>query len=332
VPLLVTGNWRLAAILLLSFLTPIILMSYVGQPVHPFYQLIGLPAGHILAAWGLCAVFRADTRWGSRILLALALPFALLMGLNSSRFAQETAATPGIDRLGALPLEVGLQLGQTIDVYLPPDGIVFANVDEWTLNSFAGRTFPLSRDTRAPAVEIIPAAGALYIQVHNDPAVRLSSYADRMQILRLRDGSTLTVDRYSPHTHPAISHPMHVASEQEIAFLGYDFLQVSSVAHLRTYWQVEKLTQGIEDSLYAPFVHLFDSAGARVQIVDGQILAGNAYPWRVGDLHIHRFSIPLPVSGAPFTLQVGQYDSVQNQNVIFLPDFTPTIVLETELP
>jgi len=319
----------LSPILLLWFGLPILLMSYVGQSVHPFYQLIGLPAGHILAAWGLCTAFRVDTRWGSRVLLALALPFAVLMGVNSSRFAEETAATPGIDGLGALPLEVGLQLGRAIDDNLPPGGTVFADVDEWTLNSLAGRTFPLSRDTRAPAVQIIPPAGALYIQAQYDPVADLP-YADRVQTLSLRDCSTLTVDRYSPNTAPQIGNPLVVASQQGIAFLGYDLTQDEGGVQLTTIRQVESLPPGIENSLYAPFVHVFDSSGARVQIVDGQILAGDA--WRAGDIHIHRLTFILPESGAPFTLQIGQYDGVHNQNVIFLPDYTPTISLDERLP
>jgi len=326
---LITHHFNLSPILLLWFGLPILLMSYVGQPVHPFYQLIGLPAGHILTAWGLCTLFRVDTRWGRRALLALAIPFAVIMGINSSRFAEETAATPGFDGLGALPLEVGLGLGRAIDNHLPPGGMVFADVDEWTLNSLAGRTFSLSRDTRAPAVQIIPPAGALYVQASYDPVEPLPD-ADRVQTLSLRDGSMLTVDRYAPNTTPEITHPMYVASQQGIAFRGYDLQIENTDVQLTTFWQIERLTPAIQQSLYAPFVHLFDSSGARVQIVDGQILAGNE--WRAGDIQIHRLTFTLPNSDAPFTLQIGQYDSVHNQNVIFLPDFTPTILLDERLP
>ena len=76
------------------------------------------------------------------------------MIVNSQRFAQETAATPGAHDLGALPLDYGIQLARMITAHLPPDGIVFAEVDEWTLNSLAGRTFSLRRDTRAPDFSI----------------------------------------------------------------------------------------------------------------------------------------------------------------------------------
>jgi len=319
-----TQSLVLSPILLLWFGLPILLMTYVGQPVHPFYQLIGLPAGPILAAWGLCAVLRPHTRWGSYALLVLALPFALLMGINSSRFAEESAATPGIDGLSALPLEYGLGLGRAINEHLPPGGMVFADVDEWLLNSFAGRTFPLSRDTRAPAVQIIPPAGALYVQIKAGDVDELPD-ARRVAVLRLPDGTVLTVDQYAPKTIPPIRQPLHVASQQGIAFLGYDLSREVRSVGLTTYWQVEALLPESAAGLFAPFAHLFDSTGARVQIIDGQILAGDE--WRVGDIHVHRLAFTLPQTGAPFTLQIGQYDSVRNQNVIFLPEYTPTISL-----
>ena len=42
---------RSSLIPLLWFGLPVLLMSYVGQPVHPFYQLLGLPAGYALVGW-----------------------------------------------------------------------------------------------------------------------------------------------------------------------------------------------------------------------------------------------------------------------------------------
>jgi hypothetical protein len=312
-----------SAILLLWFLLPIALMTNVGQPVHPFYQLLGLPAGHILAAWGLCAILRPGTRWGSSALLALSLPFALLMSVNTIRFAEETAVTPGIDGMTALPLEYGLPLGRAIADHLPPDGMVFSDADEWILNSFAGRTFSVIHDARAPQVQIIPPAGALYVQMGQNSEL---PYADRVARLDLPDSTVITVDRYEPNTLPKIDYPMHIASQQGVTFLGYNIAQDAQTVHLTAFWQVETLTPEVESSLFAPFIHVFDKDGNRVQIVDGELLGGDK--WRTGDIHIHRLTFTLPDSGAPFSLQIGQYDSVHNQNVIFLPDYTPSIPLK----
>ncbi len=317
-----------ALILLIWFIPPILLMSYVGQPVHPFYQLIGLPAGHALAAWGLATIFRAKNRWGWRLIWVLLIPLGLLMGINSTRYYQETAATPGIDGLGALPLDYGLQLGQAIRTYLPPGGIVYADVDEWTLNSFTGRTFRLIRDTRAPVVQLIPASGGLYIQASPDQ-ITLPPYAERAEILTLRVCFNITIDRYAPDTAITPPSEFFVATEQGLALLGYELADQDGEWTLTTFWRVEEMTPDISQTLFAPFAHIFDTSGERILIVDGQPVPG--YEWQTGDLHIHRMTFTLPESDESFTLQVGQYDSQTARNLIFLPNYVPTVMLPETL-
>jgi 4-amino-4-deoxy-L-arabinose transferase-like glycosyltransferase len=319
-----TRNSELGTILLLWFIPPILLMSYVGQPVHPFYQLIGLPAGHILAAWGITTLLPAK-RWGNWALVVLAVPFAVLMGVNSSRYYQETAATPGAEYLTALSLEYGLQLGRAIDDHLPPGGVVFADADEWILNSFAGRTFPLIRDVRMPAVQIIPPSGALVVQMSQAAAADIP-YADRVQNWLLPDGWNMSIDLYAPGFVPPVTLPSSVTSEQGITFLGYELAQNAAHVELTTFWQIESLDLDVGESLFGPFVHVFAGSGERVLIVDGQSIPG--YEWRVGDIHVHRMAFDLPGEGTPFTLQIGQYDGTYNRNVIFLPDYTATIPLQ----
>ncbi len=85
-------------ILLIWFGLPVLLMSYVGQPVHPFYQMLGLPAGYALVGWGVKGVeSRPLARYGLAVLLAA---FGALMAVNSSRFAEETLAAPAVDAWG----------------------------------------------------------------------------------------------------------------------------------------------------------------------------------------------------------------------------------------
>jgi 4-amino-4-deoxy-L-arabinose transferase-like glycosyltransferase len=353
VALLVVGVtaalWRLrqagrerdrAIIVLVWFFVPILLMSYVGQVVHPFYQLLGLPAGYVLVAWGVGALagLRASegvgvfTRLQARVVFALVavllVPFGVLMGINSARYYQETAAIPGAHGLGALPLDVGLELGALMRERFP--GMVYADVDEWILSSFTGETLDFTRDARAPAFNFIPPSG-MYIAAYvagETPAVPLGSGGRR--VLALADGSSLVVDFLSQLAalELATTQRLHVSSDQGIALEGYELAAQGDTWTLITYWRVEQRVEGIDGRLFAPFAHIFDVEGNRVAIIDGQAVPG--YEWRAGDLHAHRMTFTLPESGEPFTVRVGQYDAGGNLNAIFvLPDgeYTPVIEL-----
>lgn len=291
-----------AIILLVWFGLPILLMSYVGQPVHPFYQLLGLPAGYALAAWGMSAIFRPHTRIGGAFLIGLFVPFGVLMGINSTRYYQETAVLPGAHGTTALSLEYGLKLGQKINELLPEGVTVYADESPWILSSFAGRTLPVVRYMRVPQVVIVP---GLYVNAALD--------ADQTAAITLPDGYSLTLDLATNAHAPA--NALNFSSEQGITLIGYDLVDDA----LTTYWRVNAVTPG---GLFAPFTHLFNDSGERVQIVDGEIVPGEV--WQVGDIHIHRMDIP---DAEDYRIEVGQYDAVRGQNVIFLPDYVPTICI-----
>lgn len=98
---------------------------------------------------------------------------------------------------------------------------------------------------------------------------------------------------------------------------------------LTTTWRVETPAPYISERLFAPFAHVFDADGGRVLIVDGEAVPG--YEWRAGDLHLHQMTFTLPEDApGPFTVRVGQYDALHDENVIFiLPggEHTPLVEL-----
>lgn len=328
------GLWRLrragrerakALIVLVWFFVPILLMSYVGQVVHPFYQLLGLPAGYVLVAWGVGVFARLQPRMTFTLAAVLLVPFGVLMGINSARYYQETAAIPGAHGLGALPLDVGLQLGAVMREQLP--GLVYADVDEWILSSFSGETLDFTRDARAPAFNIIPPSG-MYIASYaagETPVVPLGENAHTE--IPLADGSTLTLDHLSQMALPG-TQTLQFPSDQGIALEGYELLNDGETWTLITYWRIEQRVDGIDQRLFAPFAHVFDADGNRAAIVDGQAVPG--YEWRAGDLHAHRMTFTLPESDALFTIRVGQYDAGRSLNAIFVlesGEYTPVIEL-----
>ncbi len=327
--LITTSSRDAAIILLVWFGVPILLMTRVGQNVHPFYLLLTLPAGYALAAWGLSFVFRPQTRIGAAVLITLYIPFAVLMGINSARYAQETQATPGAHELYALPLEYGLQLGRAINENLPEGGVVFSPVEDWVLNSFAGRTFFGVRDTN---LNIIPNNGGLYVYSRSmdGGSIDPMPYPTFTTQMYLPDERVLGIDTFPRAETIQPPQTLNITSQQGIRLIGYELTRwglpntENKWMHwfAFTYWRIDSRISEIDQRLFAPFAHIFDADGNRVLVVDSQPIPG--YEWQVGDVHIHQMTFELPADApAPFTIMIGQYDAGNNANVIFnLPDGT----------
>lgn len=317
-----------AAIALVWFWLPVALMSYNATLVHPYYLLVTVPAGAVLAAWGLAYVFNPYLRFGL-VLIPLGIAFALVMGLNSLRHYQETRAIPGAHELGALSVEWGTRLGDAIDAHLPEGGVVFADVDDWTLNSLTGRLFPVVRAVDMRETVIIPQSGGLVIRALSDE-IAPPLGAQRVETLQLPDSVTITLDRYPPNPTPELDiTPYPAQAERWLSFVGYALSQQDDAVSLSLWWRVEgfERIEGAAGTLYAPFVHLLDADGERRRIIDGTVIPG--YLWRVGDWHGHRLRFTLPEAGGPFSLRVGQYDGVHQQGMtVILPDGTYTQSIE----
>ncbi len=320
-------NHAALLILLVWFFVPIATMSYNASPVHPYYLLVTLPAGYGLAAYSIVWVLRSRLRLIGIGLIGLLVPYGVLMGINSTRYYQETAHIPGAHQLGALSLEWGLQLGQIIHDYLPDGGVVFADVDEYILNSFAAQPFPVYRHTTAPNATQIPAAGGLYIVAHPpDAAAIVPPFADRVATLTLPDATFITIDRFAPvigeRPLPDNITPYPISGETWLMLRGYHIAQNNADITLDTYWQVTAPIAAIADTAFTPTAHVFDAAGERVAVLDG--VAIPTAQWHMQDVLAQRFTFSLPASGN-YLLKIGQYDGMKQMGLIFiLPDGTYT--------
>lgn len=317
-----------AMILAVWFGLPIIAMSYTSNPIHPFYQLLGIPAGYILVAWGISIVFRPHTRLGASVLLVLGVGFGGLMSVNGLRHHQETQAQAGAHQLFALSLDYGLRMGQVINEYRPDDGLVYANAEHWIIDSFAGEEFPVVWDTRAPHVVTVPREGGVYITIGQDPVAPVG--ISDSTLFPMPDGNTLAVYKLMPaeaylaqtNTTPDDDIP----TQQGLTLYEYRLEQIDATYwQLLTYWRVDHIAEDVPHRLFAPFAHVFNADGERIQILSGQPIRGPQ--WRVGDVHVHRIGFEIP-EDFEFSLDFGQYDGGNNANVYFLPDSQdPTAVI-----
>jgi hypothetical protein len=231
--------------------------------------------------------------------------------------------------LGALPLEEGLALGAAINAARPQGGTVFADVDEWTLASFSGSTFPFIRDARAPEVVILPATGGVYVAAagpDDGPLILPASTGQHHRVLS--DGVTLSVDSLPPVPNlPAGVTPLAAPGDRGIALDGYALESLDGGEYvLQTLWRVTDPALAA-NNLFAPFAHIFDASGQRIAVADGRAVPPGE--WRAGDLHVQQMVFR---AEQPFSVSVGQYDGAAGVNVIFrLPDGThsPLIPLPT---
>ncbi len=318
-----------ALIVLIWFFVPIAMMSYNATFVHPYYQLVGLPAGMIFVGWAVVYLIKPYTLIRLGIVTLLFIPFAILMGLNSARFYQETQATAGTHDLGALPLDWGMELGERIRKHLPENGVVFADVDEWTLNSLALKSFRLIRDNRAPDVTLVPQTGGLYIVAYppDSDTSFVPDYAERVDSLVLPDGWVITVDKYKPNLLASLQFDNpKIQGEKWLSLLDTDIQQTGKTITLKSTWLVENLSPDIVNYTFAPFIHVYNESGERVQIVDGRPIAGTQFS--DGDLHIHQMQFMLEGDVTDYRLELGQYDGLANLNLILItPDgeYLPTV-------
>jgi 4-amino-4-deoxy-L-arabinose transferase-like glycosyltransferase len=327
------GIWRkncadLGLIVLLWFAVPVLLLTYVSKPVHPFYLLLTLPAGYVLAAWG--AGYALRWRAGRLALMPACLIVAALFSLNTLRFSEDTLAHPGANGPGVLPVGAGIDMARAL---LPPEthvpgAVVFADVDEWFLNSLSGSLFPVDRDLNVNQITYLPVGGATYLMFSKNGSAPVPepTGASNTATFSLNDGALFRRYRVSL----TVPGDQAIRSDRGITYLGMNIeqpLAPGQTAALRTYWRVDALLPERGVWLFGPFVHVYDTTGERVAIGTGAVVPG--VRWRMGDVHVQRIVVSIPADAAgPFTLQIGQYDGVHSANAIFaLPDGTTSATI-----
>jgi hypothetical protein len=252
--------------------------------------------------------------------LALILVTGAVNGLNTIRFAHNTAAHPGED-LPTLPLQESLALGHRIREARTPGMVVLSPMDEWTPVTLAGQVFRVETMEHFGRSIIIPRRGGLYITMQragDEPPDQPLVAQPLPDPLVLDDGAVITLWR-AQQADAAIPHPANFPSDMDVSFVGWglngDLLPGAAVT-LDTYWRVETLHADRGIWTFTPYVHLYDRSSTRLLVADSQPIS--ALTWAPGDLLIHRIAFTVPAdSSGPYAVNVGLYDSVRAVNAIF---------------
>jgi hypothetical protein len=349
-----------AVILLIWFLLPVLMMSYVSRVVHPFYLLLTVPAGHGLAAWGVGWIGNtvgagrgpAQGGFGNPPLRAagcaslsvLLILTAAINGLNVVRFAQTTAAYPGEDLPETLPLREAMALGSRLHDAGAPDLAVFSRMPEWTPIALVGENFRTEDTYTYGRAALIPPEGGLYVlfEKPGDPDLILPPYATQFgSALVLADGTWITIWRVTPGDL-RIDHPADIPSDIDARLIGWTLdgdLTPGAAATLDTFWRIDALRPERGIWSYLPVAHVMDANGQRIAEDQGHAVSG--LTWAIGDIMVQRLNLTVPDDAAgPLTLDLGLFDPVrvredgaQGVNAIFrvLEDeeivYTATIII-----
>jgi hypothetical protein len=333
------------AILLIWFLLPVLMMSYVSRAVHPFYLLLTVPAGHGLAAWGVTWVLLPQspqspqrTSWNITALSRLIPVSALLIftvainSLNTVRFAQNTAAFPGEDLPETLPLQQASQLRARLLEAGAPDLTVFSLMDEWSPIAFVGRNFRTENTATYGRAALVPPGGAIYVlfQKPGDPAPIIPPYAQQAEpSLILTDGTQITFWRVTS-SDLCIDHPADIPSDINVSFTGWTLdgdLTPGAATTLDTFWRIDALHPERGTWSFLAVAHVLDSSGEQIAVAQGN--AVSALTWAIGDTMVQRLTLTIPADAAgPLALDASLFDPVrlredgtQGVNAIFqLPE------------
>lgn len=345
-----------AIVLLVWFIPPIIAMSYTGNAVHVFYQLLGVPAGYILAAWGmrplLTMISQSDgaasiplQRLAAAATIVLCAGIALMMTVSLHAAADEIRQTAGGGMQFGIPLGDGLRLAEAVQSAQAEDSDpIFTNIEPTLISTLLGRWTPVIAGTLPPEFSVIPQNGGVYVQftgVGDQP--RQPLFSEEQPMLTLADGYSFAIFHYPEDTVNALLQgeladaegtiPIEITSEQGITLRRYSLAQNRSGRWtLITVWQAEAdAVPALAGSSFGLFAHIFNPSagipdGERTQILNGVVVASSL--WQAGDLIVQRIRFE---TAEPFWLQVGYYDANTQTELQFHDDtgtLTPFIRLD----
>jgi hypothetical protein len=316
-------------ITLIWFFLPILMMTYVSRVIHPFYLLLTLPAGHLLAAVGLQWLSNRSIFIPMRATVRLAVVgacciFGVVSLLNAARYAEQTLARPGANGFTALPLQPGIAMVRMLLPNTPKSATesVFSAAGEWELSTFAGRLFGVDHTTDTRQVLISTSFRSVYLlsdALPEDSILRLPAWSDSA-VASYTFADRWTVTRYDvEQKRPLQPFLIPAESAEGLALVGYQWKTPPTPGQtvtLWTEWHVTRLENARSEWLFAPFVHVFDSNGKRVAIGDGQVIPGTL--WKGASVQFQQIHITIPPEAIPpFRTFVGQYDGTHGKNIIY---------------
>ena len=320
---------RVAIVLLIWYLLPVLLMVLSSHPVHPYYLLLSIPAGHLLAAWGFLPIVRRPI---GRVAIGAALcGCAIVFGLNLYWYNVSEAQHPTLPKLDGWTLETASQLGDVIrqltaDNAGSPRVVVDSRPPQ--PGAFSGKYVRVLNGVDYPGYVVLPGNQPLLYVVVNQPqdlanlGPHAQTFPDRE--LQFVDGTHVSFVRVMPYAEAAAAALPQVKVDQPTAsgltFLGYTLTNAPHPGHsldLVTYWRVREDTAINGENFVGAVYQFFDANGQRYAQTNGH--AQWAYRWEPGDVYVEQAHLAVPPDLAPgnYELTISLYDSIHQRNYEF---------------
>jgi hypothetical protein len=311
------------------WLVPVAALSLSFRDPYPWHALTSLPAGHLLAARGAAWLWRGP-RWARPLLLAAGVLVAgtwLAQLEVEHRFRAEhpvTTSAADLDRITlSTSLQVGAELRRLADALATRH--VFARLPPPTAAAWSLRPLMTTAWFDDPNLLVAPLGEAgLYVRLGRDAPPAAYSLARRDAVLALPPADYVAFDVFPARTRQQwlelLPVPVDWPSDTGRTFLGYgvegDWRAGQSV-RVTTFWAIEALPDGYQNTLYGPYAHLNAPGGQTVVNVSAPAREG--YYHQLGHVYIQPLDIAVLGEAAPgeYELELGLYDGVHQAGTQF---------------
>ncbi len=323
---------RLAFVLLIWFFVPVVLTSIEGTfAIHPHYLMLTLPAGHLLAAWGITPLLERPiaslqpsppNRYIILITALILFVIGAIFAHDLYRANQLVQRSPTWPEFDGWSLAAGAEVGAAIrDIVTAAPGPyprrIVANGDKETLSGLSATLVQPVRDVVWPDFVLLPADGSMLYVIEGDGAlpdhVRPFMVAEPERTVTFAGGAPVQFARTVPVmalAAPLAAQPVEWRSEAGLTLAGYDLGEPGpdGARELITTWRVDELSPARGEWYVAASYHVVDATGNIVANVPAR--GQWAHRWELGDVYVERVVIPVP-AGGPYQLEMGLFDGVR---------------------
>jgi hypothetical protein len=315
-----------------------------SRQIHPHYLLLTVPAGHILAAWGMAFVVTIANRQRHLVvapagraavgrqrlksllqtnMLVILLLIGAIFAHDLLRSNRNVARQPVQSQFDGWSLAAGAEVGRTVGELLDPNAAypkrIIANGDKALLSGLSGTYLDTVSSVEYPDFVLLPPGENLLYVLEGEAAVpewlRPFVVSRPEHILSFANGPPISfVQTQATAVQSIQDYPEEMVlwpSEAGITFVGYTLLgeaRPGGSFDLLTYWRVDDLHPQRGEWYVSPSYHLVNDEEQIVANIGehGQY----AHRWQLGDVYLERATIPVAADAPPgsYRLDIGLFD------------------------